>query len=107
MTIESVLTIAFDAATQAIGPLQEAAYRLLGTGVCHISGTDAGFLCRLEPSGATAMSAAALRQHFLALVTDENLRTKVNSETAAIRNVILALAVGALAQEASSPPSQE
>lgn len=40
------------------------------------------------------------------LVTDENLRAKVNSETTGIRNVILALAFGALAQK-ETPPNLE
>jgi hypothetical protein len=38
-----------------------------------------------------------LRVHFLDLVTDENLREKIAAETNGVRDVILALAFGALA----------
>jgi len=53
------------------------------------------------------MGEAALREHFLDLVTDENLREKIAAETSGVRNVILALAFGALAgeQEGTSLPS--
>jgi hypothetical protein len=40
---------------------------------------------------------AELTEHFLDLVTDENLREKIAAETAGVRDVILALAFGALA----------
>jgi hypothetical protein len=36
---------------------------------------------------------------FLDLITDQNLREKVATETAGVRNVIVALAFGALARE--------
>jgi hypothetical protein len=41
----------------------------------------------------------AIRLRFLDLVTDENLREKVAAETAGVRDVIVALAFGALARE--------
>jgi hypothetical protein len=44
-----------------------------------------------------------LRCHFLDLVTDENLREKIASETAKTRDVILALAFGALAAANETP----
>lgn len=57
-------------------------------------------LCRLTPKKALAGDAdEALRARFLDLVTDENLREKVAAETAGVRDVILALAFGALARE--------
>ena len=40
-----------------------------------------------------------LRTHFLNLVTDENLREKVSRETDRLRDVIVALAFGSLAEE--------
>jgi hypothetical protein len=40
-----------------------------------------------------------LREHFLDLVTDENLREKVAAETSGVRDVILALAFGTLAAQ--------
>ena len=57
-------------------------------------------MCRLTPKKALAGEAdEALRARFLDLVTDENLREKVAAETAGVRDVILALAFGALARE--------
>jgi hypothetical protein len=41
----------------------------------------------------------AIRTRFLDLVTDENLREKIAAETAGVRDVIIALAFGALARE--------
>jgi hypothetical protein len=47
----------------------------------------------------------AIRTRFLDLVTDENLREKVAAETAGVRDVIIALAFGALAREGDSSGS--
>jgi hypothetical protein len=40
-----------------------------------------------------------VRSRFLNLVTDENLREKVSKETDRLRDVIVALAFGSLAEE--------
>jgi hypothetical protein len=40
----------------------------------------------------------AIRARFFDLVTEENLREKVAAETAGVRNVIVALAFGAVAR---------
>jgi His-Xaa-Ser system protein HxsD len=87
-------------ASQSIGALREAAYRLIGEASCLIDTVDARHSCRLTPKKALAGDAdEALRARFLDLVTDENLREKVAAETAGVRDVILALAFGALARE--------
>jgi hypothetical protein len=39
----------------------------------------------------------ALKSHFLDLVTDENLRERIAARTEGLRNVILSLAFGSLA----------
>ena len=65
------------------------------------------YICRLEPSDvaiAKAFGEQRLRQHFIDLVTDENLREKVSADTAALRNVILALAFGSLAAQQGPEP---
>ena len=86
--------------SQSIGALREAAYRLIGEASCLIDTVDAQHVCRLTPKKALAGEAdEALRARFLDLVTDENLREKVAAETAGVRDVILALAFGALARE--------
>jgi len=43
------------------------------------------------------LSSDVLKERFLNLVTDENLRARVAEKTEGVRNVILALAFGALA----------
>jgi hypothetical protein len=59
------------------------------------------YLCRLAPTAnpqkGAALSPDDLKERFLNLVTDENLRTRVAEKTEGVRNVILALAFGALA----------
>jgi len=87
--------------------LKEAAYRLIGTASCHIEQKDDQFHCTLEPQPGVECDAASLRRRFCDLVTDENLRAKVSSETEGLRNVILALAFGALVQKDSSDPPGE
>jgi|SRR6185312_16367191 His-Xaa-Ser system protein HxsD len=93
--------VEFDRATQSLGALREAAYRLIGTASCHIDSAAARYVCCLTPAPNLSrdVQAAELRSRFLDLVTDENLREKVSAETAGVRNVILALAFGALADE--------
>jgi hypothetical protein len=58
------------------------------------------YRCRLAPKqglDSGSFAGEGLRENFLDLVTDENLREKVAAETSEVRNVILALAFGALA----------
>ena len=87
--------------SQSIGALREAAYRLIGEASCLIDTVDARHVCRLTPKKALAgeMDQEAIRARFFDLVTDENLREKVAAETVGVRDVILALAFGALARE--------
>jgi len=81
--------------------LQAAAYRLIGTATCQIDQASGRFVCRLRPvsNSAKKMSpdSEALRSHFLDLVTDENLRERIATRTEGVRNVILSLAFGSLA----------
>ena len=84
---------------QTLGPLREAAYRLIGTATCLIEEADGFFHCALEARAGVKDNPAELRARFCDLVTDENLRAKVASETEGVRNVILALAFGALAEK--------
>jgi His-Xaa-Ser system protein HxsD len=87
--------------SQTIGALREAAYRLIGEASCLIDRVDARHVCRLTPKKAVTGESdeEAIRSRFLDLVTDENLREKVAADTAGVRDVILALAFGALARE--------
>jgi His-Xaa-Ser system protein HxsD len=83
--------------SQPIGALREAAYRLIGEASCLIDTVGDRQICRLIPKGARPRE--AIRTRFLDLVTDENLREKVAAQTAPVRDVIIALAFGALARE--------
>jgi His-Xaa-Ser system protein HxsD len=100
----SELVVDFDRSTQSLGALREAAYRLIGVGSCRIESADEGarFICHLEvaqnPKSRRVLAPAELREHFLNLVTDENLREKVAGETNHIRDLVMALAFGAWAQ---------
>jgi His-Xaa-Ser system protein HxsD len=99
--IEEVV-VQFDCATQSIGPLREAAYRLIPKASCVIEPAAGKFVCRLQPKAtaiAQPLDDQGLRQHFTDLVTDENLREKISAETSQIRDVIMALAFGALVNE--------
>jgi len=101
------ILIEFDRAIQNIGPLREAAYRLIGLATCALETADNRYVCRLELNDgpvARGLGEQGLRQRFVDLVTDENLREKVSTETANIRNVILALAFGALVKQDDNGP---
>jgi His-Xaa-Ser system protein HxsD len=104
----AVFTIEFAKKDQSLGALREAAYRLIGEASCQIGSTDHAYVCRIEPASQNKRSEADLRARFLDLVTDENLRDKLATETGRARDLIMALAFGALANEASEdsvPPS--
>lgn len=91
------VVVDFNSSTQSLGALQEAAYRLIGHAACQIDEAGGRYVCRLSPSQAQ-LQGDELRGHFLNLVTDENLREKVSSETGRLRDVIVALAFGSLAE---------
>jgi His-Xaa-Ser system protein HxsD len=93
----SGIVVDFSSSTQSLGALQEAAYRLIGQAACQIDEANGRYVCRLSPS--QQLQGDELRSHFLNLVTDENLREKVNRETDRLRDVIVALAFGSLAEE--------
>jgi len=100
------VTVTFDQSIQPLGPLREAAYRLIGVAACHIEQDDGALRCTLHPQPGIADDADALRRRFLDLVTDENLRAKVSAETEGVRNVVLALAFGALARAEAATSGQ-
>ena len=91
----------FDSSIQSLGALEAAAYRLIGTATCQIDRVADRYACRLalssNPQKGAALSSDDLKERFLNLVADENLRTRVADKTEGLRNVILALAFGSLA----------
>jgi His-Xaa-Ser system protein HxsD len=94
----SDIVVDFCSSTQSFGALQEAAYRLIGQAACRIDEADGRYVCWLSPSQ-SQLKGDELRAYFLNLVTDENLREKVRRETDRLRDVIVALAFGSLAEE--------
>jgi His-Xaa-Ser system protein HxsD len=95
------VVVDFDSSVQSLAALDAAAYRLIGTATCRIDRVGDRYVCRLAPTAnpqkGGALGADDLRERFLNLVTDENLRTRVAEKTEGVRNVILALAFGSLA----------
>ena len=95
------VAVDFDSSIQSLGALDAAAYRLIGTATCRIDRVGDRYVCRLAPSGNPKKGAALnpddLKERFLNLVTDENLRARVAEKTEGVRNVILALSFGSLA----------
>ena len=95
------VAVDFDSSVQSLAALDAATYRLIGTATCRIDRVGDRYVCRLAPTAnpqkGAALSADDLKERFLNLVTDENLRTRVAEKTEGVRNVILALAFGSLA----------
>jgi His-Xaa-Ser system protein HxsD len=95
------MTVDFDASIQSMAALDAAAYRLIGTATCQIDRIADRYVCRLMPTVSSSkrevLNDAGLKERFLNLVADENLRSRVAEKTDGVRNVILALAFGSLA----------
>jgi His-Xaa-Ser system protein HxsD len=97
---DSEVEVEFPVAAQSLGALQAAAYRLIGTAACQIGKRADLWTCKLIPRSDLAKrppNAETLKTQFLDLVTDENLRERVADRTDGVRNVILSLAFGSLA----------
>lgn len=89
----------FDSSIQSLGALEAAAYRLIGTATCQIDRVADRYVCRLLANlqHRDKLQPDDLKERFLNLVADENLRARVAQKTDGVRNVILALAFGSLA----------
>jgi His-Xaa-Ser system protein HxsD len=97
------IVVDFDASVQGLGALDAAAYRLIGTATCQIDRVGDRYFCHVTPSASSqkreSLNGYDLRERFLNLVSDENLRSRVAEKTEGVRNVILALAFGSLAAD--------
>jgi His-Xaa-Ser system protein HxsD len=99
-TIQHVtLTFARDAQNEL--PLRSAAYRMAGFGTCQIDASEGRWVCSLKAIGQNQAASDALARRFLAVLNDENLREQIELRTAPVRDVILALAFGALVDSGS------
>lgn len=97
------VAVDFDSRIQDLNALDAAAYRLIGTATCQVDRAGDRYVCRLvsstNPQKGAVLSSDELKERFLNLVADENLRARVAEKTEGVRNVILALAFGALAAD--------
>lgn len=95
------VAVDFDSGIQSLSALDAATYRLIGTATCRIDQAGDRYVCRLvssmTPQKGAVLGPDELKERFLYLVADENLRARVAEKTEGVRNVILALAFGALA----------
>src|SRR6476660_7823099 len=91
------LMLDFDARTQSLDALRAAAYRLIGKATCQIEKSGDRLVCRLTPNDLARLNEDALKSSFMDLVTDENLRESLAVRTEPVRNLILSLAFGSLA----------
>src|SRR6516162_1059585 len=91
------IIVAFATATQSLSALNAAAYRLLGVATCQIDKSGDRYLCRLHTTANIDLE--TLRARFVALVTDENVRENLRAKTEPVRNLILSLAFGSLAEK--------
>ncbi len=95
------IIVEFDVKTQSLAALQAAAYRLIDTATCQIDQVGGHLVCRLSARVARPrerpLDAEAIRARFVDLVTDENVRERVAAKTEGVRNLILSLAFGSLA----------
>lgn len=98
----SEIIVEFQKRDQSLAALREAAYRLIGDGSCQIESTDDVYVCRLAHSHSARGPQIDLKGRLLDLVTDENLREQIAAKTEPTRNLILALAFGALAERAKA-----
>src|SRR5262245_3596146 len=94
------VAVDFDSSIQSLSALDAAAYRLIGTATCQVNRVGNRYVCCLVSSAnlpkGTKLSSDELKERFLNLVADENLRARVAESTEGVRNVILALAFGSL-----------
>ena len=85
-----------------LAAIQAAAYRMIGTAACRIDEAPNAWVCHLtvQPSqGKLLTDSETIKSRFLNLVTDEMLRGRIEVRTEKVRNVILALAFGSLAEK--------
>jgi His-Xaa-Ser system protein HxsD len=95
------VAVDFDSSIQSLTALDAAAYRLIGAATCQVNRVGGRYVCHLissaNPPKRAELSSDELKERFLNLVADENLRARVAERTDGVRNVILALAFGTLA----------
>jgi len=92
------IVVGFARGAQSLPALREAAYRLIGQASCQIDEQDGRYECRITPNPSKKVSDEDIRSRFLDLVTDQNLRETIEGKTQPMRDLLVALAFGALAE---------
>jgi His-Xaa-Ser system protein HxsD len=95
----SAHTICFERAVFELDTVKRAAYRLSSRASFDFSQTDSQITCVLTPAANSADGIDCLIADFKSEVLDQDLRTRIREETAAIRNSILALAFAPIRRE--------
>jgi His-Xaa-Ser system protein HxsD len=93
------IVLSFATEGQDEAPLRAAAYRMVGSATCEVDMLEGKWVCKLSGFGPGIQSAENVKQQFIAILNDENLREQIESRVAPMRNVIVALAFGALARD--------
>src|SRR5437868_15547987 len=79
------VAVDFDSSVQSLGALDAAIYRLIGTATCRVDRVGVRYVCRLAPTAHPQKGASLtlddLKERFLNLVADENLRARVAEKT--------------------------
>src|SRR3954451_10541945 len=85
------VAVDFDSSIQSLSALDAAAYRLIGLATCQVDRAGERYICRLvssvSPQKGAALTSDELKERFLYLVADENLRIRVAERTEGVRNV--------------------
>lgn len=94
MTIDMQL----DDGIYSLDAINSAAYRIIAEASCTIEKQSGFYLCCLSPKD-HKVNEEVIRQRFLDVLTDETLRERLEKQTQPMRNLIVALAFGALASQ--------
>lgn len=85
-------TIIIDRAVFDLDTVKKAAYRFIDRFAVDFRQTDSEIICDITFTNSAAVEVQILISDFKKEILDQDLRRKVSSETAALRNAILALA---------------
>lgn len=93
------LALDFSAECQSLEGLEETIYRVSNKVSCRVERTTDGYRCILYPKASTCCDLAIIRNEFLDILADNNLRERIERKVGPTRQLILALAFGALASD--------
>jgi hypothetical protein len=102
-TLLPARNVDFDASIQSMAALDATIYRLIGAATCQVDRIAGRYVCRLTPcAGASkrkALSVADLKERFLNLVADENMRASCACATRGVSPTSLSARVSASGED--------